>query len=152
MPQQNKTVASGVNDRKKQLEAELTEPLTEHAEEIVPETGRRKVLENSAFQRNALASDSKFNIHQGFRRRHPNTVLNQFAGIAATTTSASTQWEKYMLHETEKVEVDKELQPKDDADGLVNQLGIAQVAEKNFKNVHKKSNMGKLQRMHLVGV
>lgn len=119
---------------------------------MVPENGQRKVLENTRFQNNALAADSKFNIKQGHRRRHPNRVLHQFSGISETTSSATTQWEEAMLYETKRTELPKEYTPKGDTEGLTNQLGIANVSTKNFKDVHKKNRLGKLQRMHLVGV
>jgi len=88
-----------------------------------------------------------FQIQQGWRRRHPTRVLNQFKGVMSTTSSAGSKWEEALVHNTTKVELPKEFQPKDGMDGMTNQLGVVTAAFENYK-----ASKNKLQRLHLVGV
>lgn len=86
-------------------------------------------------------------IKQGWRRRHPQRVLNQFAGIADTTSSASSKWEEAMIWGTKRVELPEEFRPEGDSDGMSNQLGIVTASLDSYK-----ASKEKLKRMHLVGV
>ena len=144
MAQMNKKPKGG-NDRLSALEADLIGDEVERAQGM--ETGRNHVNENSKFQRNANRANRTLAIQQGTRRRHPHSVLNQFQGIMKTTSSAAMTWEKAMTHETKRVEFPKDFRPKDDSDGMVNQMGVVTTALDNYK-----ASRGKFQRMHLVGV
>jgi len=86
-------------------------------------------------------------IKQGWRRRHPNRVLNQFTGVVDTTTTASSKWEEAMLYDTKRVELPQEFRPDSETDGMSNQLGVVTAALDNYK-----SSKEKLKRMYLVGV
>lgn len=88
-----------------------------------------------------------FESRQGWRRRHPTRVLNQFAGVTNTTSSASTRWEEALVHGTKRVELPEDFRPKDDMDGMTNQIGLVTAALENYK-----ASKNKLQRLHLVGV
>ena len=88
-----------------------------------------------------------FEIRQGWRRRHPTRVLNQFAGVTNTTSSASSRWEEALIHGTKRVELPEEFRPHDDMEGMSNQLGLVTAAQDNYK-----ASKNKLQRLHLVGV
>ena len=111
------------------------------------ETGRRHVNEGTKFQQDANRVNRQLEISQGFRRRHPKRVLNQFDGIMKSTSSAAMSWEQAMTHETKRVDMPKEFQPRDDSDGMVNQMGVVTTALDNYK-----SSRGKFERMHLIGV
>ena len=88
-----------------------------------------------------------FEIRQGWRRRHPTRVLNQFKGVTETTSSASSRWEEALVHGTKRVELPQEFRPHDDMDGMTNQLGLVTAALENYK-----ASKNKLTRLHLVGV
>ena len=111
------------------------------------ETGRRHINEGTKFQQEANKDNRTLRIQQGLRRRHPDRVLNQYDGIMKTTSSASSMWEKALLHETKRVEMPKDFRPRDDTEGMTNQMGVVTTALDNYK-----ASKNKLQRMHLIGV
>ena len=143
MAQQNKKPGEG--SRRAGLEADLIGEELELKSEM--ETGRRHIDENSAFQKRANKQNKMLQIQQGLRRRHPNRVLSQYQGIMKTTSSAASLWEKALLYETKKVDMPKDFRPRDDTDGMVNQMGVVSTALDNYK-----ASKNKFQRMHLVGV
>jgi hypothetical protein len=143
MAQQNKK--PGVDSRRADLEADLVDEETGLKMEL--ETGHRHVNEKSKFQKRANKQNRMLQIKQGLRRRHPNRVLNQYQGIMKTTSSASSLWEKALLHETKRVDITKDFRPKDDADGMVNQMGVVSTALDNYK-----ASKNKFNRLHLVNV
>ena len=144
MAQMNKKTG-GIDDKRAQLEADLIGEELGMRQEM--ETGRRHVNEGTKFQQTANRANRSLAIQQGVRRRHPHRVLNQFDGVMKTTSSAASTWEQAMTHETKRVEMPKEFRPRDDSEGMVNQLGIVSTALDNYK-----ASRGKFQRMHLVGV
>jgi hypothetical protein len=85
-------------------------------------------------------------IKQGYRRRHPNRVLQQFHGVNATTSEAGDLYTKSLIHETKRVEVPKDFRPRGDTDFMANQMGVVATAFTNFKASKKK-----LERMMTVG-
>jgi len=135
----------GADDKRALLEADLIGDEMVRRQEM--ETGRRHVNEDNKFQRTANRSNRSLAIQQGVRRRHPHRVLNQFDGVMKTTSSAALTWEQAMTHETKRVDMPKEFRPRDDSDGMVNQMGVVTTALDNYK-----ASRGKFQRMHLVGV
>lgn len=132
--------------RAKELEKELTGQ--QATQDINVEAGRRQVVEGSSFQAKALRTNRIFNIKQGIRRRHPDHVLHEFAGVADTTNHANTAWEKALIYEDERTEMDPAYVANPDSNSMVTQLGASQAARKNFK----KSTNRKLGDLHLVGV
>jgi hypothetical protein len=145
MAQQNKQVGGAINTRRAQLERDLIGQESERAKEI--ESGRRRIDDDTPYQRKANKQYKMLAIQQGFRRRHPSRVLNQYHGVNKTTSTAATSWEKALLHETKRTELPREFRPKKDEEGMVNQLGVVSVALDNYK-----SSRGKFERMHMVGV
>jgi hypothetical protein len=144
MPQMNKKVG-GLDDRRAKLEADLIGDEIERGQQM--ETGRTHVNEGTKFQKNANRQNRSLAIQQGVRRRHPHSVLNQFSGITKTTSSAAMTWEQAMTHETKRVILPKEFRPRDDSEGMANQMGVVTTALDNYK-----ASRGKFSRMHLVNV
>jgi hypothetical protein len=143
MAQMNKKPTG--DSRRAELEADLIGDELDMRREM--ETGRRHINEGTKFQQNANRANRQLEISQGFRRRHPHRVLNQFDGIMKTTSSAAMTWEQAMIHETKRVDLPKDFRPKDDMEGMSNQVGIVSTALDNYK-----SSRGKFERMHLVNV
>jgi ribosomal protein L35AE/L33A len=143
MAQQNKKPS--VDSRRADLEKDLIGEELELKMEM--ETGRRHVNEGSKYQQRVRKQNKMLSIQQGFRRRHPNRVLNQYQGIVKTTSSASSLWEKALQYETKRVDMPKDFRPRDDTDGMVNQMGVVTTALDNYK-----ASRNKFQRMHLIGV
>jgi len=111
------------------------------------ETGRRHVQEPSKLQRIGNTGEAMFHIKQGLRRRHPGSVLHQFDGVYNTTSKAHTMYEQALMFETERAELPEEFRPTGDSSGLINQVGLVQTANANFKKSQKK-----LERLLLAGV
>lgn len=88
-----------------------------------------------------------FAIKQGWRRRHPTRVLNQFAGATNTTSNASSRWEEALVYGTKRVDLPDEFRPNDDMEGMSNQIGLVSASLDNYK-----ASKNKLGRLHLVGV
>jgi len=57
--------------------------------------------------------------------------------ISATTTHADKAWEKAMLEETERQQVDR-IYSSDGTSMMANQLGLHRVAEANFRKLKPK--------------
>lgn len=137
MAQQNKQPANAVDSRMAELEADL---IGDELDVDDAEHGQDRVTHPNTYGRT-------LEIKQGWRRRHPERVLNQFAGVNDTTSTASSKWEESMVHGTKRVELPREFQPEGDADGMSNQLGVVTAALDNYK-----ASQNKLKRMYLVGV
>lgn len=137
----NKTVK--VDSRREQLEAELIGDQLQDEQS----TGQFQVHENNGFDRAAARRNKMFEIRQGIHRRHPSRVLHQFEGVVNTTSSASTLWEQALLHDTKRASLPQDFRPKNDVNGMANQMGVVTTALENYRN-----SRGKLERMHLVGV
>lgn len=132
---------SGVS-RKSELEGELTGQIMQKQQEM--ESGKYENT-NSAFSRGATRANRQFQIRQGKRRRHPDSVLNQFQTIKTETTNAHSAWEKALLHEQKRIEVPSEYRARDS--GMVaNQLGVVTTALDNYMKSKQK-----LERVAPVG-
>ena len=101
-------------------------------QESVVESGRARVEDKTKFQRNAMQANRSFNIRQGFRRRHPQSVLHQFQGIDMSTEHANSAWERALLKEDERVDIPEEYRSVD-IQGIATQLGTVKTARENFK-------------------
>ena len=137
----NKTSATG---RASELEKDLIGEEVE--QKTLIESGRKNVNEGTPFQQQARQRSRTFNVQSGFRRRHPLTVLSNFTGVTQSSEGVSSVWEKEMQSETDRFEMPKEFTPNRDV-GMTNQLGVSDVARKNFNGMTPK-----LSKMHLVGV
>lgn len=128
--------------RRTQLEDDLTGQIAEKKQEV--ETGRYQKSDTAQYKQQQ-AENRVFQIKQGKRRRHPDTVLAQFATIKKETTNANSVWEQALLHEQARIEVPAEY--KASADGMVaNQMGLATTALENYTK-----SKGKLERIVGVG-
>lgn len=137
MAQQNKQPAHSVESRIAELEADL---IGNELDVNDAEHGQDRVTHPNIYGRT-------LDIKQGWRRRHPERVLNQFTGVNSTTSSASSKWEEALLYGTKRVELPKEFHPDGDLSGMSNQLGVVTAALDNYR-----ASKEKLKRMYLVGV
>ena len=147
MAQMNKKVKSATagSERSKTLETDLIGD--DLAQKAAMETGRRHVDEGTEFQRNANKANKMLGIQQGFRQRHPHSVLGQYDGVMKTTSTAASSWEKALLYETKRTDMPKEFKVTGDSDGMVNQVGVVTTALENYK-----ASKSKFSRFHLIGV
>jgi len=114
--------------RNAELEKELTADIVKQKVEV--ETGKFEKT-NTPQSRNARKSNLTFQIKQGKRRRHPDTVLNQFQTIVKQTSNASSAWEKALMHEQQRILIPPEYKAKDE--GMVaNQVGVVTTALDNY--------------------
>lgn len=129
MAQQNKRPGPS---RRSKLEKELMGDIA--GENDFVEVGRNRVQEyGPAWKNRALATTRTFHITQGRRRRHPDRVLHQYAGVAGTTDHAHTAWERALLESDKRVEIEEAYIPEGDMDSIASQLGTVQAAAANFK-------------------
>jgi len=121
--------------RVSELEADLIGDITD-AQALV-ETGKDEVKNH-----NTAGIDRKYrklNIQQGHRYRHPDRVLNRYAAINKDTEHAESVWEQALVQEDTKTKLPQTYKPS--GYGMVgNQLGLDEVALKNFKT--KKNKLG----------
>lgn len=82
---------------------------------------------------------------QGIRRRHPDTVLSNYAAVTETNNNPHTTWEKSLEEENELSTLPKVYQTQGQLSAV--QLGLVQLAEKNWL-----SSKQKLNTMYVVGV
>ena len=141
MPQMNKRKESS-NSRTQQLEKELLGNIEEHAK--TAETGRRNI-QNQTFSDMRVNSQQKaLFIKQGKHLRHPESVLHRFDAVKDTTQNVRHQWEEALVDHTARYELPEEYKYKGDDDGMVvDQVGIANVARRNFQ-----ASQSLLQRLH----
>ena len=142
MVQQNKQVSSGARISK--LEAELTSNATAGVMSD-QKSGHRNVQE--PFQQRIDIENAIFETKQGFRRRHPLSVLGRYHGLVSTTDNASTVVEAAMEHEHIRSQIPKSYQPSNVSMGMSTMYHIQSTANANFKQSKRK-----LENMHLVGV
>ena len=126
MPQMNKRPEEV--PRKKQLEDDLLGTVA--AKQVQVEQGRFKSTHNK-FAQQARERNRMFNIKQGKRRRHPETVLAQFKTIVDGTENVSSAWEEALQHEQKRVEVPQEYNVKESG-FVANQVGLVTTALDNF--------------------
>lgn len=132
---------SGVS-RRGDLEKELTAQIEGRQE--VAEQGRETVA--TQINTRSAAAQQQFSIQQGVRRRHPERVLSQYAGISKETSNAESVWEKALMHEQARVEIPEEFKAQD-AEMGVNQMGLVTTALDNYTR-----SKGKFARQFISGV
>lgn len=79
----------------------------------------------------------KLNISHGHRYRHPDRVLHQYATINKDTEHAESVFEQALIGEDERTNLPSTYKPKGHT-MVANQLGVSQIAEKNFASKKKK--------------
>lgn len=107
------------------------------------DAGRDVSTDLTPWQAQALKGKRRMVIRQGFRRRHPYKVLNQFAIVAQGSTNPTEHWEKAMLDDTERTEL-PEWYKKVNSEGYANQVGLVQTAFKNYQASKNKLSGGVL--------
>ena len=141
MTQMNKKEESD-NSRVQELESELLGEIYEQSK--VAETGTRNIQDQTLSDMRVNAGQTAFHIKQGKHLRHPEEVLHRFDAIKDTTQSIKTAYGQALIDSTDRYELPEEYQYKGEDDGmLVDQLGIAEVARRNFA-----SSQGLLSRLH----
>jgi hypothetical protein len=134
------------SNRVSQLEQDLIGQETQRQAEV--ESGGRRVREYSDWQKNAIASATKFGIKQGLRRRHPEHVLHQYREeTGQNNVKAFDQWTQGMQENNERTPVDGVYRAEKDDRFWSNQMGLVTTALENYTN-----SKFKLERMHPVGV
>ena len=97
------------------------------------------------FSQRAQQQSIAFETTQGVRRRHPDTVLSNYATIANTNDSPHTTWEKALDEENELSTMPKVYQTQGQLSAV--QLGLTRTADENFKK-----SKNRLNTMYLASV
>lgn len=135
----NKRVRGSVSAKSKALEDELTGQNVKTQSTYSVEAGRDVQTDLNKWQKQALGNQEQFAIRQGFRRRHPTKMLNQFAGAVGTNTNPKLKWEQYMEAENERVQLPQTTK-KMRNEYVVNQMGLVETALANFVKSKEKLN------------
>lgn len=141
MARMNKHPTSSV---KSELEKELMSDIIEQQHNV--DAGRD--IQSDTRQGHAdLQKSSMFAIRQGIRRRHPDSVLHQFALMAEQTDPGRSSWEQAMVEENERIDMDQVYRDHNETEQTVTQLGLVQTALANYKK-----STEKLSSLHASGV
>lgn len=135
----NKRVRSSVSARTKALEDELSTKNTTVQSTYSVEAGRDVQTDLTSWQKQALGSQDQFAQKQGFRRRHPSRMLNEYAGVVKTNTNPKMKWEQFIEAENERVQL-PETTKKARNVYVSNQMGLVELALQNFVNSKQKLN------------
>lgn len=131
-------------DAVRKLEEALSEDI--HTQSARYESGQdmsKQNSSNSQHRRTALKEERKF-THMAYKIRHPDRVLNEYQGIAATVNVPHNQWDDYLKKEHEREPT--LLKTNSASSGLATQLGLVDVAERNSKK-----SKPQLSKMYGVG-
>lgn len=131
MPSMNKRVRGAVNAKTRALEQELSKKKDAATGVYSKEAGRDVQTDLTRWQRQALANHEQFAITNGFRRRHPSKLLNQFAGVVKTNLNPKMQWEQRIDEENERVQLPETVKKGANV-YAANQMGLVQVAVDNY--------------------
>ena len=141
MPKMNRKPETS-NPKLAQLEQELLGEMQERNK--VAETGRRNIDNTRLSDMRVNNGQQNLFIKQGKHLRHPDQVLHRFDTVRDTTQSIRHEWEQALVDSTDRVQIPDEYVYKGEDDGMmVDQMGIAEVARRNFKN-----SQGLLTRLH----
>ncbi len=135
----NKRVRSSVSAKTRDLEEELAGKNIKQQSTYSVEAGRDVQTDLNPWQRQALGNQEQFAIRQGFRRRHPTALLNQFGAAVKTNVNPKMKWEQFMEAENERVQL-PEITKKARNVYVANQLGLVETALKNFVQSKEKLN------------
>jgi hypothetical protein len=86
-----------------------------------------------------------FEVTQGVRRRHPVSVLSNYAAVTESNNNPHTTWEKALEEENEMSTLPKVYQTQGQLSAV--QLGIVRTADENFKR-----SKSKLDTMYVAGI
>jgi hypothetical protein len=143
MAQMNKKT-SGNKSLKEGLEKELMGDILSAKQNV---DGGRDVEGGNRSSKARLRSNRMFAISQGYRRRHPASVLQQYSVVVGSTDSGQSSWEEAMVHENERVEMDPVYTDLNESQQVVTQVGLVQTALRNFRKSKQK-----LSSLHANGV
>lgn len=85
-----------------------------------------------------LAAVGQRAVQQGWRRRHPTVVLNQYAGVMSTTDDTYNQYEKHMAEEHQTLSLPDTYTSFRSKDMMATQVGLVNTALENYKHVKSK--------------
>lgn len=133
----NKRVSSSVSAKTKELEAELSSKDKAVQSTYSVEAGRDIQTDLTSWQRQALGNQEQFAQRQGFRRRHPSKMLNEYAGVVKTNKNPKMKWEEFIAAENERVQL-PETTKKGRNVYAANQMGLVQTAMENYAKSREK--------------
>jgi hypothetical protein len=133
----NKRVKSSVNAKTKELEAELSANDKAVQSTYSVEAGRDVQTDLTSWQRQALGNQEQFAQKQGFRRRHPSRLLNEYAGVVKTNKNPKMKWEEYIDAENERIQL-PETTKKGRNVYMANQMGLVRTAMENYVKSREK--------------
>lgn len=119
------------------LEKELIGDIEDKHAEI--ETGKDRMTFTDPARSMLVNKQRDMYIKQGIRRRHPDRVLAQFAGIKMDTSNAESAWEQAIMHEQDRTEIPEGYRVKG-GDMIANQTGLITTALDNFQKSKNKFN------------
>jgi len=138
----NKRAAKAVNASTKALEAELTTKTKRISNTYSVDAGRDVQTDLTPWQKAALGNQEQFAIRNGFRRRHPSKLLNQFGAIVKTNKNPKLKYEEFIEAENERCELPEYAKKARNNDMIPNQMGLVETAFQNFvKSKEKLSAM-----------
>lgn len=142
----NKRPRAAVNPRIAALEEQLQRDGYGQQMKFSVDAGRDVQTDLTSGQRRALTETTSFLTKLGFRRRHPLTLLNQYAAIHKTNNNPKTKYEQFMRDEHERVEMPETVKKARNVYST-SQMGLVQLAAENFAK-----SKAKLSSISSVGV
>jgi hypothetical protein len=115
----------------------LSKGIIESTSAYSVDAGRDVQTDLTNWQRQALGNQEQFAIRSGFRRRHPNRLLGQYAGVVKTTKNPKMHYEEFMEAENERTQL-PETTKKARNVYANNQLGLVQTALENYVKSREK--------------
>lgn len=133
MAQQNKKTGSA---KKLALEKDLMADTINR--QSMYESGHDEVSSRHMGQRLAKERAIRFEVRQGVRRRHPDSVLSNYAGLLENVAAPKNEWQKMLDIENNRESIPHD--GKKPSYSMVTQLGLVRTADINFKASKPKLN------------
>ncbi len=127
----NKRPASAVNPRIAELERELQEDGYTKQQSFSVDAGRDVQTDLTSGQRRSLGQTISFMTRLGRRRRHPESVLGQYAALYKTNNNPKTKYEQFMNEEHKRVEMPETVKKARNIYATT-QVGLVTLAAENF--------------------
>lgn len=128
MAQQNKKNHAG-SASKMALEKDLMADVVQR--QSMSESGKDESFAQNGIQKIANRHQIRFEVKQGVRRRHPDSVLSNYAGLVDNVVAPRNEWDKMLELENNRESIPSE--GKKNSSNMVTQLGLVRTAEVNFK-------------------
>lgn len=142
----NKRPRTSVNPRIAELEKELQEDGYAKQNTFSVDAGRDVQTDVTSGQRRSLGSTISFLTRLGLRRRHPQSVLNQYAALYKTNKNPKTKYEQFINEEHKRIEMPETVKKARNVYATT-QMGLVQLAAENFAK-----SKAKLTSISSVGV